>query len=136
MGLGIPPLQIKTMLESNPPKSTMLAGRLGVIILLLITGLITHNNTTYIYIYIYYVLCIIIIKCIVIIITIFMCVYYDCGQEAALRRPGLGGPRHGQGVPVATHTYIYIYIHIHTHMCIYIYVYMCVYICIYIYITV
>ena len=30
MGLGIPPLQIKIMLESNPLKSTMLVGRLGV----------------------------------------------------------------------------------------------------------
>ena len=30
MGLGIPPLKIKIMLESNPPNSTMLVGRLGV----------------------------------------------------------------------------------------------------------
>ena len=30
MGLGIPPLQIKIMLESNPLKSTMLVGRLAV----------------------------------------------------------------------------------------------------------
>ena len=30
MGLGIPPLQIKIMLESTPLKSTMLVGRLGV----------------------------------------------------------------------------------------------------------
>ena len=30
MGLSIPPLRIKIMVESNPPKSTMLAGRLGV----------------------------------------------------------------------------------------------------------
>ena len=30
MGLGIPPLRIKIMLESNPLKSTMLVGRLGV----------------------------------------------------------------------------------------------------------
>ena len=30
MNLGISPLQIKIVLESNPPKSTMLAGGLGV----------------------------------------------------------------------------------------------------------
>ena len=30
MGLGIPPIQIKIMLESNPLKSTMLVGGLGV----------------------------------------------------------------------------------------------------------
>ena len=30
MNLGIPPLKIKIMLESNPLKSTMLVGRLGV----------------------------------------------------------------------------------------------------------
>ena len=30
MGLGIPPLRIKIMLESNPLKPTMLVGRLGV----------------------------------------------------------------------------------------------------------
>ena len=30
MGLGIPPLKIQIMFESNPPKLTMLAGRLGV----------------------------------------------------------------------------------------------------------
>ena len=30
MGLGIPPLRIKIVLESNPLKSTMLVGRLGV----------------------------------------------------------------------------------------------------------
>ena len=30
MGLGIPPLRIKIMLESNPLKSTMLVGGLGV----------------------------------------------------------------------------------------------------------
>ena len=29
MGLGIPPLRIKIMLESSPLKSTMLVGRLG-----------------------------------------------------------------------------------------------------------
>ena len=29
-GLGIPPRKIKIMLESNPPNSTMLVGRLGV----------------------------------------------------------------------------------------------------------
>ena len=29
MGLGIPPLNIKIVLESNPPKPTMLVGRLG-----------------------------------------------------------------------------------------------------------
>ena len=32
MGLGIPPLEIKIMLESNPPKSTMLVGRLGILL--------------------------------------------------------------------------------------------------------
>ena len=32
MGLGIPPLWIKIMLESNPLKSKMLVGRLGVLI--------------------------------------------------------------------------------------------------------
>ena len=31
MGLGIPPLKINMMLESNPLKSTMLVGRLGVL---------------------------------------------------------------------------------------------------------
>ena len=31
MGLGIPPLRIKTMFESNPPKSTMLVGGLAVL---------------------------------------------------------------------------------------------------------
>ena len=31
MGLGIPPLQIKIMFESNHLKSTMLVGRLGVL---------------------------------------------------------------------------------------------------------
>ena len=31
MGLEIPPLRIDIVLESNPPKSTMLVGRLGVI---------------------------------------------------------------------------------------------------------
>ena len=31
MGLGIPPLRIQIMLESNPLKSTMLVGRLGVL---------------------------------------------------------------------------------------------------------
>ena len=31
MGLGIPPLRIKIMLESNPLKSTMLVGRLGLL---------------------------------------------------------------------------------------------------------
>ena len=30
MGLGIPPLEIKIVLESNPLKSTMLVGGLGV----------------------------------------------------------------------------------------------------------
>ena len=30
MNLGIPPLRIKIMLESNPPKPTMLVGGLGV----------------------------------------------------------------------------------------------------------
>ena len=30
MDLGIPPLEAKIMLESNPRKSTMLVGRLGV----------------------------------------------------------------------------------------------------------
>ena len=30
MDVRIPPLQIKIMLESDPPKSTMLVGRLGV----------------------------------------------------------------------------------------------------------
>ena len=30
MGLEIPPLEIKIMLESNPLKPTMLVGRLGV----------------------------------------------------------------------------------------------------------
>ena len=30
MGLGISPLKFKIMLESNPLKSTMLVGRLGV----------------------------------------------------------------------------------------------------------
>ena len=30
MGLGTPPLRFKIMLESNPLKSTMLVGRLGV----------------------------------------------------------------------------------------------------------
>ena len=30
MGLGIPPLEIKIVLNSNPLKSTMLVGRLGV----------------------------------------------------------------------------------------------------------
>ena len=30
MGLGIPPLKINIMLESNPPKPTMLVGGLGV----------------------------------------------------------------------------------------------------------
>ena len=29
MGMGIPPFKIKIMLESNPPKSMMLVGRLG-----------------------------------------------------------------------------------------------------------
>ena len=33
MGLGIPPLRIKIMLESNPLKSTMLVGGLGVVTL-------------------------------------------------------------------------------------------------------
>ena len=32
MNLGIPPLQIKIVLESNPLKSTMLVGRLGVLV--------------------------------------------------------------------------------------------------------
>ena len=31
MGLGIPPIQIKIMLESNPLKSTMLVGGLAVL---------------------------------------------------------------------------------------------------------
>ena len=31
MGLGIPPLEIKIVLESDPLKSTMLVGRLGVV---------------------------------------------------------------------------------------------------------
>ena len=31
MGLGIPPLKIKIVLESNPPKPTMLVGRLCVL---------------------------------------------------------------------------------------------------------
>ena len=35
MGLGIPPLNIKIMLESNPLKSTMLVGRLAVLSVLL-----------------------------------------------------------------------------------------------------
>ena len=32
MGLGIPPLKIKIVLESNPLKSSMLVGILGVVI--------------------------------------------------------------------------------------------------------
>ena len=32
MGLGIPALKIKIVLESNPPKSTMLVGRLAVVV--------------------------------------------------------------------------------------------------------
>ena len=35
MGLGIPPLRIKIMLESNHLESTMLVGRVGVLLLLL-----------------------------------------------------------------------------------------------------
>ena len=31
MGLGVPPLRIKIRLESKPPKSTMLVGRLAVL---------------------------------------------------------------------------------------------------------
>ena len=36
MGLGIPTLTIKSVLESNSPKSTMLVGRLRLIIILLL----------------------------------------------------------------------------------------------------
>ena len=32
MGLGIPPLKFQIVLESNPLKSTMLLGRLGVVL--------------------------------------------------------------------------------------------------------
>ena len=38
MGLGIPSLKIKIMLESNPLKPTMLVGRLGVMILGIFTS--------------------------------------------------------------------------------------------------
>ena len=54
-GLGIPPLKFKIMLESNPPKSTMIVGRLGV-------------NSSNIYIYIYNV-------CMYVYIYIYLCVY-------------------------------------------------------------
>ena len=37
MGLGIPPLKIKIVLESNPLKPTMLVGRLGVVMLMMLT---------------------------------------------------------------------------------------------------
>ena len=43
MGLGIPPLKFKIMLESNPLKSTMLAGRVAVVMLIW-----THS---YVYVY-------------------------------------------------------------------------------------
>ena len=47
MGLGIPPLETKLMLESNPLKSTMLVGRLGVVtvhmfVVLLLCYLLLH----------------------------------------------------------------------------------------------
>ena len=32
MGLGVPPLGIKIMLESDPLKPTMIVGRLGVVL--------------------------------------------------------------------------------------------------------
>ena len=58
MGLGIPPLKIKIVLESNPRKPTMLVGGLGVF-----TGPYKDSNggtntkaasaNVYVYIYIY-----------------------------------------------------------------------------------
>ena len=42
MGLGIPPLEIKIMLQSNPPKSTMLVGRLAVYFYNHTTTIIDH----------------------------------------------------------------------------------------------
>ena len=50
MGLGIPPLRIKIMLESNPLKSTMLIGRLGVVSESMVKS---QYEAQYIYIYIY-----------------------------------------------------------------------------------
>ena len=40
MGLGIPPLISNIMLESNPLKSVMLVGRLGVLLMTMITMIV------------------------------------------------------------------------------------------------
>ena len=99
MGLGIPPLYIKIMLESSPPKSTMLVGRLGVTAQahtdpagLQRRGRVRASTCIYIYIYMY-------IERERDIMYICMCVY----------------------IYIYMYTHIHAYIYIYTHMYMYMY---------------
>ena len=107
MDMRIPPLRIKIMFESNPLKSTMLVGRLGVwfVLIALCAAKLWDSgpslrriSSPYVYIYIY--------------IYIYTYTYTH------------------------TYTYTFIYIYIEREMCIYIYIYIyhvCIHIYIYIY---
>ena len=73
MGLGVPPLTIKIVLESNPPKSMILVGRFG---RMLKTPSEGFYMCVYIYIYIYTYICISVFNVYTIIIVVMISLYY------------------------------------------------------------
>ena len=82
MCLGIPPLRIKMMLESNPLKSTMLGG-LGVCASLLFLVIIAILLIVIIHI----LLIVIIVFLLIVIITILLIVVIVCIRSLAEKRP-------------------------------------------------
>ena len=99
MGLGIPPLRIKIKLESNPLKSTMLVGRLGVrtcqdalAVFRPVRASQQVEGCVYIYIYIY-------------IYNICVCIYIYIERERE---------RHlSLSISLSLYIYIYIYTYVY-----------------------
>ena len=96
--MRIPPLWIKITLESNPPKSRILARRLGISVYFDVAAssfrarrsVMLARSAAYIYIYVF------MHVCIHIYIYIYIYTYYT---------------------PTHTHIYIYIYTHTYVHRC-------------------
>ena len=109
MGLGVPPLEIKMMPESNPPKSTMLVGRLGVSLpynrrTALATGspyrdleFLLHKTMRR--------------PLLSLSLSLAIYIYIERERERDI------------------YIYILIYTHVYIHVCVYIYIYIYIYIC-------
>ena len=139
MGLGIPPLKIKIVPESNPLKSTMLVGRLGVV-----RGHGLHRHRRLLQaphraalLFVLVLLLVLLLSlCLLVLLVLFVVVVVVVVVVGAAQLPAVGqarladrdGPHRGLNITrnlslsLSIHVYIYIYICLRLLMCIYIYI--------------